>query len=85
MRSIFGPMVAAALIGAGTASADVCVVADEARDMFSAQDRAAAVLLLERQFELAGRHVDRTTCDERYTVWHVALGDTIVEMGRAHV
>jgi hypothetical protein len=78
MRCTYGLMVMAALIGAGTASADVCVVADETRDTFSTQDRAAAVLLLERQFELAGRPVDRTSCQDRYTVWHVALGDTIV-------
>jgi hypothetical protein len=78
MRSTFGLMLAAVLMGAGTAAADVCVVVDETRDTFSAQDRAAAVLLLERQFEVAGRHVDRTTCQERYTVWHVVLGDTIV-------
>jgi hypothetical protein len=78
MRCTFGLIAASVVIGAGTAWADVCVVADEAKDMFSTQDRAAAVLLLERQFELAGRHVDRTACQERYTIWHVMLGDTIV-------
>jgi hypothetical protein len=59
------------------AAADVCVTIDEARDRFSPHDREAALLLLARQFELAGEHVVSPGCDNAYVVSHVQLGNTI--------
>ena len=44
-------------LAGGVASADVCLTIDEPHDTFSAQDRAAALLLVAKQFELAGEHV----------------------------
>ena len=61
-----------------TTSPHVCVVIDDAHDMLSAQDRRAALFLVERLFEQAGRHVTHDACDERYTLSHVRLGATIV-------
>jgi hypothetical protein len=59
------------------AFADVCVSIDETRDTFNAADRAASVLLLSRQFELAGERVVPSPCSQSYTVAHVQLGRTI--------
>lgn len=55
----------------------VCLVLDEARDTFSPQDRQAALILVERQFELAGRQMVSGDCAARYTLSHVQLGNTI--------
>lgn len=57
---------------------DICVTVDEARDTLSPRDRAAALVLVSRQFELAGRRVVATGCPIPYTVSHVRLGNTIV-------
>jgi hypothetical protein len=69
---------AAARAETRAAGADVCITVDEAHDMLSPQDRRAALLLLARQFELAGEHVAPEGCPIPYTVSHVRLGDTIV-------
>ena len=63
--------------GAGAAQANVCITVDEARDTLSPQDRAAALLLVARQFELAGEPVVQGDCPNRYTLSHVTLGNTI--------
>ncbi len=60
------------------ASADVCVTIDEAHDTFSASDRSAALLLLKRQFELAGERVIEPGCAEAYVVSHVKFGTRIM-------
>jgi hypothetical protein len=54
-----------------------CVAIDEARDTLSPQDRQAALILVARQFELAGRRVVPGECAERYLLSHVQLGNTI--------
>jgi hypothetical protein len=59
------------------AGADVCITVDEAHDTFSPQDRRAALLLMARQFELAGQRVAPEGCATPYTVSHVKLGETI--------
>src|SRR6266545_6330599 len=69
---------AAARAQTRTAGADVCITVDEAHDTFSPQDRRAAVLLVARQFELAGERVASEGCSTPYTVSHVRLGETIV-------
>jgi hypothetical protein len=61
-----------------TGGADVCVTVDEAHDTFSPQDRTAAVLLMAKQFELAGKRVVPEGCSTAYTVSHVMLGNTIM-------
>lgn len=66
-----------ALLIPGVAFADVCLRVDEARDTFTASERAAALLLLQRQFELEGQHVVPPGCQDEYTVSHVRLGNTI--------
>jgi hypothetical protein len=65
------------LAASGTARADVCVVIDEARDTLPAGDRPSSLLLVARQFEREGEHVVPDPCPARYTVSHIALGDTI--------
>jgi hypothetical protein len=62
----------------GIASADVCLSIDEARDTFSPQDRTAALLLLTRQFEMAGERVVPAGCETPYVVSHIRLGTTVV-------
>ena len=56
-RVIF--LVAWALVAstATAARADVCVTVDESRDTFTPTERSAALLVLARQFELAGERV----------------------------
>ena len=60
------------------AGAEVCVSVDEAHDTFSPEDRTAALLLVAKQFELAGWLVMPEGCSMPYTVSHVRLGNTIV-------
>ena len=62
---------------AGAAQTDVCVTIDQARDTFSPEDRTAALLLVTRQFELAGERVVPGECSTPYTLAHVRLGNTI--------
>lgn len=74
------PLIASALSLAAAstlAAADVCVTIDESRDMFSPQDRTAAVLILLRQFEMEGERVVGTGCPNTYVLSHVQLGSTI--------
>jgi hypothetical protein len=82
------PLAAAALMGglivAAPATAqtrppvrDVCVSVDEAHDTLSSQERAAARLLLAKQFDLEGWHVVPEGCPAPYTVAHVQLGNRI--------
>jgi hypothetical protein len=61
----------------GAAQASVCITIDEARDRLLPQDRAAALLLVERQFELADETVVQGNCPTPYTLSHVMLGKTI--------
>ncbi len=73
-----GPVLAMFFVGAtaGAAHAQVCVEIDAPRDMLDPQDRAAAVLLLTRQFALAGEEV-AADCATPYLLAHVRLGNTI--------
>ena len=73
-----GPVLAMFFVGAtaGAAHAQVCVEIDVPRDMLDPQDRAAAVLLLTRQFALAGEEV-AADCATPYLLAHVRLGNTI--------
>ena len=66
------------LAAAGAARADVCVTVDEGHDMFSPRDREAAVLMVSKQFELAGEHVAAEGCASPYPVSHIMLGNTIL-------
>jgi hypothetical protein len=61
-----------------SAGADVCITVDEAHDMLSPPDRTAAILLVAKQFELAGQRVVPEGCSMAYTVSHIRLGETIV-------
>jgi hypothetical protein len=60
------------------ARADVCVTIDEAHDTFSPSDRSAALLILKRQFELAGERVVEPGCQQAYVVSHVTFGTRIM-------
>jgi len=62
---------------ASAAKADVCVTIDEVHDTLPPQDRAAALLLVTRQFELVGEPVGSGECSAPYTLAHVRLGNTI--------
>jgi hypothetical protein len=74
------PLLAALVFLNGTTAgaADVCLRIDESRDTFSPGERTAALLLLTRQFELAGQRVVTVGCAQPYVVSHVQLGTTIV-------
>jgi hypothetical protein len=81
MRShILRPLASLALLfsSVALAEADVCISIDEARDTLSPPDRTGAVLLVTRQFELAGERVVPAACSASYSLWHVQLGETIV-------
>jgi hypothetical protein len=58
-------------------AADVCIRVDEAHDTLAPADRSAAVLLLAREFELAGMRVVES-CDVPYLISHIALGRRIL-------
>jgi hypothetical protein len=60
------------------AAADICIAIDDAHDTLSPQDRTAAIVLLGREFELAGWRVVSERCANQYTVSHIRLGNTIV-------
>jgi hypothetical protein len=79
-RGILLALLAVLFVGfsAPRARADVCVTIDEGRDMFSPQERTAALLLLSRQFELAGERVVAAPCPSPYVVSHVQLGTLIM-------
>jgi hypothetical protein len=65
------------LAAAGVARAGVCVAVDETHDALSPSDRAAAVRIVGKQFELEGQSVTPQDCTERYTLSHLMLGNTI--------
>jgi hypothetical protein len=46
--------------------------------MLAKDERLAAVLLVRKQFELAGHHVADTGCETTYTLSHIRLGNTII-------
>src|SRR5258705_11643311 len=66
-----------ALAAGAAAQTNVCLNIDEARDTLSPKDRAAAILPVTKQFELAGEPVAQGECSTRYTLSHVTLGNTI--------
>lgn len=73
------PCIACALMSIATsAQAEVCVTVDTTRDTFSPAEQAAAVLLMERQFQQAGERVLPEGCGSQYSLTHVRLGNTIV-------
>ena len=55
----------------------VCLLIDGAHDTFSPGERQAALILVTRDFEQAGRQVVTGECAEPYTLSHVRLGNTI--------
>src|SRR5438094_2469392 len=87
MKSVHSFLLAVALAACATpvaaqhrflaAGPSVCVAIDEARDTMSADDRRAALTLVARQFDLAGRSVVKDGCGERYSIAHVRLGTSI--------
>ena len=78
------------LIGAARAAgAQTCLRIDDSADMLSQNERVAAVLLVRKQFELAGHKVadtgsafaegfGGTGCETTYTLSHIRLGNTII-------
>jgi hypothetical protein len=62
--------------GAAEAQAQVCVRIDELQDTLSQNDRQAAVLLLNRQFAMAGEQVV-PDCSTPYLLAHIKLGNSI--------
>lgn len=71
-------MVSAAFLclAAAEAGAQVCVKIDELQDTLTRDDRAAAVLLLNRQFAMAGEQVV-ADCSTPYMLAHIKLGNSI--------
>jgi hypothetical protein len=55
----------------------VCLSIDAAHDTLPAQDRDAALLMLERQVRVNGARVVDTPCVRHYTLSHIQLGGTI--------
>lgn len=77
---VFGALIAGALLltTASVAGANVCLSIDEPHDTLSPQDCVASLLLLARQFELAGEEVVSEGCTASYTLSHVKLGNVII-------
>ena len=65
------------LAAAGRARADVCVAIDAAHDTLTPAERTSALLIVEKQFDLAGERVTPGNCAASYIVSHVRLGATI--------
>src|SRR5205085_5881718 len=63
-------------LAAAKAQAEVCVRIDELQDTLTQNDRAAAVLLLSRQFAMAGEQVV-ADCSSPYMLAHIKLGNSI--------
>src|SRR5262245_13721701 len=63
-------------LSAAAAQAQVCVKIDEPNDTLTADDRAAAVLLLTREFKLAGERT-AADCPQPYLLAHIKLGESI--------
>jgi hypothetical protein len=79
VASVFRASLAALLIGAAsTASAEVCITIDDARDTFAPGDRAAALLLVTTQFETEGERVVAAGCAKPFVLFHAQLGDLII-------
>ena len=78
LRSIVACMTCGLMSIATPARADVCVTIDTAHDMFSPSERAAARLLMERQFRQVGEGVLPEGCESQYSLTHIRLGNTIV-------
>ncbi|HYN06218.1 MAG TPA: hypothetical protein VES67_02405 [Vicinamibacterales bacterium] len=62
---------------ARAASAQTCIRIESA-DMLAPNERTAALLLVQKQFELAGHRVAETGCQTTYTLSHIRLGSTII-------
>jgi hypothetical protein len=81
MRSHFVRLLAMTVLfsaaAARTSTAQICVAIDAAHDTLSADERTAAVLLVSKQFELAGERVAADNCSTTYLLSHVRLGNTI--------
>jgi hypothetical protein len=60
------------------ASAQTCITIDEPHDTLGREERTAALLLVGKQFELAGQRVVNDGCVATYTVSHIRLGTTII-------
>src|SRR5215470_2705911 len=73
----FAAVVVAVAGSAAAARGDVCIAVDTAHDTLSPADRAAAVLLVGKQFELAGERVAGDGCPNPYTLSHIMLGNRI--------
>jgi hypothetical protein len=65
-------------VAPGAQAAEVCLRVDESHDSFSANDRAAALVLLAREFEREGQQVVAGDCANAYVVSHVRFGTTII-------
>jgi len=64
--------------GAATAAiAQTCIRIDESHDTLAQDERTAALLLVRKQFELAGQHVAVSGCQTTYTLSHIRLGGAI--------
>jgi hypothetical protein len=63
---------------ARVATAQTCIAIDEERDALAPDERKAALILIGKQFELAGHRVVGADCAATYTVYHVRLGNTII-------
>jgi hypothetical protein len=79
MRSVFRIVFVLLFLlsAAGVARAGVCVAVDETSDALTPSDRAVAVRLVGKQFELEGQSVTPQDCTERYILTHMMLGNTI--------
>jgi hypothetical protein len=71
--TLFAPFLC---LAAAEARAQVCVRIDESQDTLTQNDRAAAVLLLNRQFAMAGEQVV-ADCSTPYLLAHIKLGNSI--------
>src|SRR5688572_30545967 len=76
-KALAGFAVAAVLLAARTASADVCVAVDTTRDTLSEPDRNATRILLAQALRQQGIAVADQNCMGTFVVYHVRLGNSI--------
>jgi hypothetical protein len=65
-------------VTARAGGAQTCIAIDESHDTLGRDERMAALLMVGKQFELAGHRVVKSDCAATYTVSHIRLGTTII-------
>lgn len=76
---VLGALTAAlvATLFTGSAWASVCASVDSTKDNLDESDRTATATLFRQSLEAEGKQVVTDGCTERWTVYHIKLGDSV--------